>query len=93
MQRTADMYEPSTTTVNVQIVDEHNDGIVLQSSANGLSGFNVLNLEMELRPDFGVNHQECMNHQFVTDKFKEIFDGSIRPQNDDIRIFFAIPER
>lgn len=90
----ADMYEPSTTTVSVQIVNEGNDGIVLQSSANGLTeGPNVLNLEMELRPDFGVNHQECMNHLFVTDKFESIFNGTAGSRTDDHRDFFKIPKR
>jgi hypothetical protein len=91
----ADIYEPSTTTVSVQIVNEHNDGIVLQSSANGLSGPNVLNLEMELQPTMGVNHQECMNHQFVTDKFEQIFNGTIpnNPMSDEHKTFFKIPLR
>jgi hypothetical protein len=79
--------------VSVQIVNENNDGIVLQSSANGLSGLNVLNLEMELQPNMGVNHQECMNHRFVTDKFETIFNGTIDTPNDDIKTFFRIPLR
>jgi pimeloyl-ACP methyl ester carboxylesterase len=92
----ADMYEPTTTTVSVQIVNENNDGIVLQSSANGIAeGPNVLNLEMELRPDMGVNHQECMNHQFVTDQFEKVFDGltSRTDKSLDFKRFFTIPNR
>jgi pimeloyl-ACP methyl ester carboxylesterase len=82
--------------VSVQIVNENNDGIVLQSSANGLTESpNVLNLEMELRPDMGVNHQECMNHQFVTDQFEKIFDGltSRTDKSPDFRQFFTILPR
>jgi pimeloyl-ACP methyl ester carboxylesterase len=92
----ADIYEPTTTTVSVPIVNENNDGIVLQSSANGLTeGPNVLNLEMELLTDMGVNHQECMNHQFVTAEFEKIFDGLVSRQDKPLNFksFFTIPKR
>jgi hypothetical protein len=76
-------------------VEDLAQAVILKSSANGLSGLNVLNLEMELRPDMGVNHQECMNHRFVTDKFKYIFDGlaGLTGKSPDFIPFFTIPER
>jgi hypothetical protein len=87
-------HEAVLYNISVPFVNEDNDGIILKSSANGIAeGPNVLNLEMELQPNMGVNHQECMNHQFVTDKFESIFNGTIDTHNDNIKTFFRIPLR
>jgi hypothetical protein len=79
--------------ISVPFVNENNDGIILESSANGLSGPNVLNLQMELQTNMGVNHQECMNHKYVTDKFDAIFNGTAGSPTDDHRTFFKIDKR
>jgi pimeloyl-ACP methyl ester carboxylesterase len=68
---------PSTTQVGVAVNNEEFDGIVLKSSANGLNG--AISIETRLEPNLGVNHQECMNHPFITDIFnRDIFglDGA-----------------
>jgi hypothetical protein len=67
----------STYTINEnRITNEENDGIVLKSSSHGLNGPLVTKTEVS-----HVNHQECMNHEEVTLKLKEIFDGrgSVHP--------------
>ena len=72
------LYETVTSWVNVPVINEENDGIILKSSSNGLSNSpNVKTIETRLRTDFGVNHQECMNHEFITEIFyRDIFSGS-----------------
>ena len=70
------LYETVTTTVTVPIVNEENDGIVLKSSSNGLDYANA-KIETRLRTDLGVNHQECMNHEFITEIFtNDVFSGT-----------------
>ena len=71
------MYETVTRTEIVPILNQENDGIAMKYSTNGLEGPNVVKFETDLRPDLGVNHQECMNHEFITKIFNgQIFDGS-----------------
>jgi pimeloyl-ACP methyl ester carboxylesterase len=71
------LYENVTNTVTVPIVNEENDGVVLKSSSLGLDGANVVKVETRLRTDLGVNHQECMNHEFVTEIFNNnVFNGA-----------------
>ncbi len=70
------LYETVTSTVTVPIINEDNDGIVLTSSSNGLDYANA-KIETRLRTDLGVNHQECMNHEFITEIFvNDIFSGN-----------------
>lgn len=71
------LYENVTTTVQVPVINEENDGIALKSSTNGLIGNDVKTIETRLLSDLGVNHQECMNHEFITEIFEEkIFNGT-----------------
>jgi pimeloyl-ACP methyl ester carboxylesterase len=89
-------HEAVLYNISVPFVNEDNDGIILKSSANGIAeGPNVLNLEMELVPTLGVNHQECMNHEYVTNKFEYIFNGLTDRQDksSNFKDFFTIPPR
>ena len=80
------MYETVTITQTVPIINEENDGIAMKYSTNGLEGSNIVKFETDLRPDLGVSHQECMNHEFITD----IFDNKIF---NDTRSFFHVKKR